>query len=158
MGNAIYEIIICSILGSKRQETFPSMDGNLLEITRAQSEGFQGWRRHRWIHAKICLIARFMGPIWGPSGANRTQVGPMLAPSYLGYKGSIAQFFTQMLGKPFEKSEARKWNPQNMNISFLAWQPQWWAHVWNIKWFCQHELVQMPRNPSCNQSGLNTTL
>ena len=27
------------------------------------------------------LIARFMGPTWGPSGAARTQVGPMLAPS-----------------------------------------------------------------------------
>ena len=26
------------------------------------------------------LIARFMGPTWGPSGANKTQVGPMLAP------------------------------------------------------------------------------
>ena len=25
------------------------------------------------------LIARFMGPAWGPPGANRTQVGPMLA-------------------------------------------------------------------------------
>ena len=25
------------------------------------------------------LIARFMGPKWGPSGADRTQVGPMLA-------------------------------------------------------------------------------
>ena len=37
------------------------------------------------------LIARFMGPTWGPSGAERTQVGPMLAPwtllsfNYLGY-------------------------------------------------------------------------
>ena len=30
-----------------------------------------------WISA---LIARFMGPTWGPSGANRTHVGPMLAP------------------------------------------------------------------------------
>ena len=29
------------------------------------------------IHA---LIARFRGPTWGPSGAARTQVGPMLAP------------------------------------------------------------------------------
>ena len=27
-----------------------------------------------------CLRARFMGPTWGPSGADRTQVGPMLAP------------------------------------------------------------------------------
>ena len=26
------------------------------------------------------LIARFMGPTWGPSGADRTQVGSMLAP------------------------------------------------------------------------------
>ena len=28
----------------------------------------------------ISLIARLMGPTWGPSGADRTQVGPMLAP------------------------------------------------------------------------------
>ena len=26
------------------------------------------------------LVARFMGPTWGPSGADRTQVGRMLAP------------------------------------------------------------------------------
>ena len=32
-----------------------------------------------WI-AAVSLIARFMGPTWGPSGADRTQVGPMLAP------------------------------------------------------------------------------
>ena len=29
---------------------------------------------------RILLIARFMGPTWSPSGADRTQVGPMLAP------------------------------------------------------------------------------
>ena len=28
---------------------------------------------------RVTLIVRFMGPIWGPSGADRTQVGPMLA-------------------------------------------------------------------------------
>ena len=28
---------------------------------------------------KASQIARFMGPSWGPSGADRTQVGPMLA-------------------------------------------------------------------------------
>ena len=28
----------------------------------------------------LSLIARFMGPTWGPSEADRTQVGPMLAP------------------------------------------------------------------------------
>ena len=37
------------------------------------------------------LIARFMGPTWGPSGADRTQVGPMLAPwTFLsGYVSSV---------------------------------------------------------------------
>ena len=29
---------------------------------------------------KTALIKRFMGPTWGPSGADRTQLGPMLAP------------------------------------------------------------------------------
>ena len=41
-----------------------------------------------WVHLQcrrqgivyIPLITRFMGPIWGPPGADRTQVGPMLAP------------------------------------------------------------------------------
>ena len=33
--------------------------------------------RSAWIAP---LMARFMGPTWGPSGADRTQVGPMLAP------------------------------------------------------------------------------
>ena len=38
-----------------------------------------------FIHRKqakmmLSLIARFMGPIWGPSGADRTQVGPVVAP------------------------------------------------------------------------------
>ena len=28
----------------------------------------------------MALIARFMGPSWGPTGADRTQVDPMLAP------------------------------------------------------------------------------
>ena len=28
----------------------------------------------------VSLIARFMGPTWGPSWADKTQVGPMLAP------------------------------------------------------------------------------
>ena len=41
------------------------------------------------------LIARFMGPTWGPSGADRTQVGPMLAPwnllsGYFGLEGYLS--------------------------------------------------------------------
>ena len=43
-----------------------------------------------WVHSHMmtscdisfldALIARFMRPTWGPSGADRTQVGPMLVP------------------------------------------------------------------------------
>ena len=34
--------------------------------------------RLQWVN--YTLIPRFMGPTWGPSGDNRTQVGPKLAP------------------------------------------------------------------------------
>ena len=37
------------------------------------------WEKPR-TNRKKSLIARFMGPTWGPSGDDRTQVGPMLAP------------------------------------------------------------------------------
>ena len=37
------------------------------------------------LRRSITLIARFMVPTWGPSGADRTQVSPMLSPwTYLG--------------------------------------------------------------------------
>ena len=46
------------------------------------------------------LIARFMGPTWGPSGADRTQVGPMLAPWPLLSGITItADAFTPFVGK-----------------------------------------------------------
>ena len=36
---------------------------------------------HQGVYPGECtLIARFMGPMWGPSGTDRNQVGPMLAP------------------------------------------------------------------------------
>ena len=39
------------------------------------------------------LITRFMGPTWDPPGANRTQVGPMLAPWIL-LSGSCHEILT----------------------------------------------------------------
>ena len=49
---------------------------------------FKEWKRilvegkYKWkeLDKKTILIARFMGPTWGTSGADRAQVGPMLAP------------------------------------------------------------------------------
>ena len=49
----------------------------------------------RWGRGVVTpLIARFMKPIWGPSGADRTQVGPMMAPWIL-LRGS--GYFVQSL-------------------------------------------------------------
>ena len=49
-------------------------------------------RKH--CHKISSLVARFVGPTWGPSGADRTQVGPMLAPWTLlsGVKLEAARF------------------------------------------------------------------
>ena len=44
----------------------------------------------------ISPIARFMGPTWGPSGADRTQVGPMLVPWTL-LSGSSIQLTLRIL-------------------------------------------------------------
>ena len=36
--------------------------------------------RYDTVQYIISQIAKFMGPIWGPPGSCRTQVGPMLGP------------------------------------------------------------------------------
>ena len=44
----------------------------------------------------LSLVARFMGPTWGPSGADRTQMGPMsqiLLPAISRRSASISIFF-----------------------------------------------------------------
>ena len=56
--------------------------------------------------ATASLIARFMGPTWGPSGADRTQVGPMLAlnkPCYLGWSLALQA----LAGIPIERPNGR---------------------------------------------------
>ena len=45
-----------------------------------------------FIHMATSLIARSMGPTWGPSRADRIQVGPMLAPWTL-----LSEFITGCL-------------------------------------------------------------
>ena len=53
--------------------------------TGALGNNSQNWQCSRGLRRDRCgrihtLIARFMGPTWGPSGADRTQMGPILAP------------------------------------------------------------------------------
>ena len=65
--------IICDIMVKKN---------DFSKVARTWFET-QIWFSKSWfcsaVHT-ISPIARFMGPAWGPSGADRTQVGPMLAP------------------------------------------------------------------------------
>ena len=74
----------------------------------------------------VPLIARFMGPTWGPSAADRTQVGPMLAPwtllsgtafTYRCLGGGIIFHFLTLCGLPqgwrFNPSSALPFQNQN---------------------------------------------
>ena len=71
-------------------------------------------QRFCWV---ISLIARFMGPTWGPSGADRTQVGPMLAHElcYMGYLG-LHQWNWQNHGF-IEHSATNQMNPNKIASS-----------------------------------------
>ena len=71
-----------------------------------------------WIWVTLAaLIARFMGPTWGPSGADRTQVGPMLAHE-LGCLGGTRSFIKRadILPRHLVKSRSREIRVQNVKI------------------------------------------
>ena len=53
-------------------------------------------RHPRLLHI-LTLIARFMGPTTGPSGADRTQVGPMFAPRTFGFSIILNSFYSHGL-------------------------------------------------------------
>ena len=63
------------------------------------------------------LIARFMGPAWGPSGANRTKMGPMLAPWTLlsGLSPENNDVFQQFYYNGFVMSLRRSYNISEQN-------------------------------------------
>ena len=87
--SAIYEgitlfastcVLFCSIY-------YSLLNFNLLAL-RSEYHGFRVSPWNSGMSGMSCsvlvgeqsLIARFMGPTWGPPGADRTQVGPMLDP------------------------------------------------------------------------------
>ena len=77
-----------------------------------------------WLLATRCfstiaaLIARCMGPTWGPSGADRTQVGPMLAPWTL-LSGAVTRVLT-----PHPYISRREWINHYIKICLTV---QWLA-------------------------------
>ena len=59
----------------------------------------------------LSRIARSMGPLWGPSGADRTQVGPMLAPWTLlsGQFGEVTECSKQIYMSGVEFLDHNAW-------------------------------------------------
>ena len=72
----------------KFNEFEKAMDEENREMVKALLHESPG-KLEIWLLDRTSLIARFMGPTWGPTGADRTQVGPMLAhePCYLRHAG-----------------------------------------------------------------------
>ena len=69
------------------------------------------------------LIARFIGPAWGPSGAERTQVGPMLAPWTL-LSGNVALSSARCHGIHLR---ALSW--EDLKISVCKWRLHFLNHI-----------------------------
>ena len=77
------------------------------------------------MYQKATLIVRFMGPAWGPSGADRTQVGPMLAPwTLLSEKiPSITMVLTCLY-----------WSESHDDVIKWKYFSSYWPFVWGIHW------------------------
>ena len=61
----------------------------------------------------ITLRARFMGPVWGPSGADRTQMAPCW-PHELCYRGSYLLFFFFSISFPLIKIQEQVWDKNKL--------------------------------------------
>ena len=107
---------------------------------------------YHWVQFKMVrrsLIARFMGLTWGPSGADRTQVGPMSAPWTLLSGIIFSSFHCILVGG------SRSCLPGLVNsciclkISALHYTDT----------FCRHLQIQNRTHNSCNRKYYdNTTL
>ena len=104
----------------------------------------------------IRLITRFMGPTWGLSGADRTHVGPMLAPWALlsGYT-----FYCATLPIQQNLFEIIYWKEDDLKtVSVLpVMHPHWWIYHLNPLWpynaiwhhrTCQHWIACRLTAPS----------
>ena len=68
-------------------------------------------------HSVTTMIARFMGPTWGPPGTNRTQVGPMLAPwSLLSRHSSMHSRWWELCERYIPRQTAWPWANEKINF------------------------------------------
>ena len=110
-----------------------------------------------WWTSNSSLIARFMGPTWGPAGASRTQVGPMWAtwtlPSeyiwshylHVGHRGNhLTTYRTinwlDVICRPhFMESVANGISGRNIlhDMLFVCRQTEWCSY-WIIRSYTTH--------------------
>ena len=99
------------------------------------------------IKLMVTLIERFMGPIWGSSGADRTQVGSMLTPwALLSGKRMMTTWREHGLcitdplwGKSLEQSACRDLRHHSAHVPRL--------HIFHFK-YCAFYKREYDRNPS----------
>ena len=89
------------------------------------------------------LIARFMGPTWGPSGAGRTQVGPMLAlwtcysVHELYWTHNCSSLQRKLCKRVYNDVDGLSANEANLNILM--------AKLFSLKWFRKLENLEKPK-------------
>ena len=101
--------------------------GQALQILGIYEDSVVFWFDNR-VHPMITLIVWFMGPTWGPSGANRAQVGPILAP------------WTLLSGNTLISSWAHVYPPRpclNIKTIFPG------VSIIKIRWLSEHIIFMM---------------
>ena len=103
----------------------------------------QGWGDAQFLQVwivinldKPALIARFMGPTWGPSGADRPQVGPMLAP-WTFLSGRLTTYYVAMIQNKACNNRASIPCPLSGRTSYsqISWNIEaarldfWWSYL-----------------------------
>ena len=98
------------------------------------------------------LIVRFMGPTWGPFGADRTRVGPMLAPwtllSGLAFESAQKPDFGAL---PLELWSRRRY--ENMCV-ILVYKFVCWSHFENVI----SKMSRRPSRPQCVNNDIRDNM
>ena len=95
-------------------------------------------------HQKQCLlslIARFVGPTWGPFGADRTQVGPMLAPRTLVSGMPTNIWVSDRSNNLVQEKEHQNHRRLVPIVCLKPVQSQLWKLLMNRHWFSEPRKV-----------------
>ena len=96
--------------------------------THAQKHNHYGGE---WATTKLTQIARFIGPTsWGPSGADKTQVGSMLVPWFLLSGESLSRSFAH---------SPTHWLTHSVILQYIASRGQNYPHM--KKWYATRNFM-----------------